>query len=369
MRFLLFISRIIVGLVFCFSGFVKAVDPLGSCYKFTDYFTYAFDMPALAGLSLPLAFVLSALEFTTGVMLIFKLRSNMAAWLALIFMIIFTPLTFYLALTNPVHDCGCFGDAIVLTNWETFYKNVILCVFVVFVFIKRRMLDNPLSDNAELAIAIAVFCFGLLFQHYMIRHLPIIDFRPYKVGTYIPDKMIYPEDAKRDVIEHLFIMENTQTGEVKKFTLEEYPSDTELWKYVDREDRVIEEGYKPPIHDFTMVVPDDSTGLDYVPMLMQYENPVLLVVMHKLEKADEDGLEMLKQLEDYANRKEYVIGALTSSNLDVINSVKDKYQVSMQFFNTDDITLKTIVRANPGIVLLQKGTVMGKWNFRDFKFD
>ncbi len=369
MRFLLFISRLIVGLVFCFSGFVKAVDPWGSCYKFTDYFNYAFDMPALAGMSLPLAFILSALEFTTGVMLIFKLRSNIAAWLALGFMILFTPLTLYLAIKNPVHDCGCFGDAIVLTNWETFYKNLILCVFVVFIFIKRKMLENKLSDNVELALAIVVFIIGIVFQHFMVRHLPIIDFRPYKVGTYIPEKMVYPEGAKTDVIEHLFIMENTQTGERKKFTVEEYPSDTELWKYVDREDRVIEEGYRPPIHDFTMVPPEDSTGTDYVPMLMEYENPVLLVVMHKLSKADEDGLEMLKELEQYAQRKEYVIGALTSSNLDEINAVKDKYQITMQFFNTDDITLKTIVRANPGIVLLQKGVVKGKWNFRDFKFD
>jgi len=164
-------------------------------------------------------------------------------------------------------------------------------------------------------------------------------------------------------------MENTQTGEQKKFTLEEYPSDTQLWKYVDREDHVIKEGYRPPIHDFTMVPPDDSTGTDYVPMLMNFENPVLLVVMHKLEKTDEDGLEMLKELEDYANRKEYVIGALTSSNADVIDQVKNKYQVTMQFFNTDDITLKTIVRANPGIVLLKQGTILGKWNYRDFKFE
>lgn len=368
MKFLLFISRLIVGAVFCFSGFVKAVDPLGSCYKFTDYFNYAFDMPALAGMSLPLAFVLSALEFTVGVMLIFNLRINIAAWLALIFMIIFTPLTFYLALKNPVHDCGCFGDAIVLSNWETFYKNVILSVFVVFIFMKRKLINNPLSDNVELAISIAVFIIMLLFQHYMIRHLPIIDFRPYKVGTYIPDKMVIPDDAPRDEIEHLFIMENTQTGETKKFKLEEYPSDS-AWKYVDREDRVIKEGYRPPIHDFTMVSPEDSTDLDYVPMLMQYEKPVLLVIMHKLEKADEDGLEMLKDLEEYANRKEYMIGALTSSGIDVINSVKDKYQITMQFFNTDDITLKTIVRANPGIVLLQQGTILGKWNFRDFKFE
>lgn len=368
MKVLIFIVRVLLGLVFIVSGFLKAMDPLGSSYKFHDYFV-AFGWTNLEAFTLPLAFMLSALEFTIGIMLFFNLKARLGIWLAFFLELIFTPLTLWLAISNAVSDCGCFGDCIKLSNWETFVKNVVLIVLVIFLLIYRKRINNPLSDNVELSISGSSFILAILFQLYTIHHLPIYDCRPYKVGTYIPDQMAIPEDAPRDEIEHLFIMENTQTGEQKKFTLEEYPSDTQLWKYVDREDHVIKEGYRPPIHDFTMVPPDDSTGTDYVPMLMNFENPVLLVVMHKLEKADEDGLEMLKELEDYANRKEYVIGALTSSNADVIDQVKNKYQITMQFFNTDDITLKTIVRANPGIVLLKQGTILGKWNYRDFKFE
>ncbi|MBP5501379.1 MAG: DoxX family protein [Bacteroidales bacterium] len=366
MKVLIFIVRVVLGLVFVGSGFLKAMDPYGSCYKIHDYFI-AFGWNNLESITLPLAFMLSALEFTIGIMLLFNLKARLGIWLALILELIFTPLTLWLAISNAVSDCGCFGDCIKLSNWETFVKNVVLMVLIVFLLIYRKRIDNPLSDNVELGISGASYILAILFQLYTIHHLPIYDCRPYKVGTYIPDQMVIPDDAPRDEIEHIFIMENTQTGEIKKFALEEYPSDS-IWKYKDREDRVIKEGYRPPIHDFTMVPPDDSTGLDYLPILMEYDKPVLLVIMHKLEKADEDGLAMLKDLEEYANRKEFMIGALTSSNADVINSVKDKYQITMQFFNTDDITLKTIVRANPGIVLLQKGTVLGKWNYRDFKF-
>ena len=368
MKVFILIVRVLVGLVFILSGFLKAMDPYGTCYKIHDYLL-ALGFNNLDSLTLPLSFILNALEFTIGIMLVFNLKARLGIWLAFVLELIFTPLTLWLAMTNAVSDCGCFGDCLPLDNWTTFIKNVILVVLILFLVIYRKRIDNPLSDNVEIAISSATYVLVLLFELYSIHHLPIIDCRPYKVGTYIPDQMVIPDDAPRFESEYIFVMENKQTGETKKFTLNEYPTDTTVWKCIGREDRVISEGYIPPIHDFTMVSPEDSTDLDYVPMLMQYEKPVLLVVMHKLEKADEDGLEMLKELEEYANRKEYLIGALTSSSIDVINTVKDKYQITIQFFHTDDITLKTIVRANPGIVLLKQGTILGKWNFRDFKFE
>lgn len=366
MKVLIFLVRVLVGLVFTLSGFLKAMDPYGTCYKIHDYLV-ALGFTNLDSFTLPMAFALNALEFTIGIMLVFNQKARLAIWLAFVLELIFTPLTLWLAMTNAVSDCGCFGDCLPLDNWATFIKNVVLIVFIVFLLIYRKRIDNPLSDNVELSISISTYVLVLVFQLYSIHHLPMIDCRPYKVGTYIPDQMIIPDDAPRFESEQLFIMKNKLTGDIKKFTYAEYPTDTMTWEFVDREDHVINEGYRPPIHDFTMVAPDDPTGLNYEPILMEYDN-LLLIVMHKLEKADEDGLEMLKDLEDYARRKDFQICALTSSNADVINAIKDKYQTTIQFYNTDDITLKTIVRANPGIVFIQKGTILGKWNYRDFKF-
>ena len=184
-RIFIFLVRIILGAVFAFSGFVKAVDPLGSCYKFTDYFNLAFNMPSLSAFSLPLAFILAALEFTVGIMLIFNLKPRWAVWLAFGFELVFLPLTLYIAITNPVHDCGCFGDALVLDNWTTFYKNIVLMAMVLFLVFNRKRMDNPLSDNVELGISVAVFLMAIVFQHFMLRHLPILDFRPYKIGNNI----------------------------------------------------------------------------------------------------------------------------------------------------------------------------------------
>ncbi|MCQ2974414.1 MAG: DoxX family protein [Bacteroidales bacterium] len=364
---LIFLCRIFVGVIFCYSGFVKAVDPTGLSYKIGDYFIYVFNMPWMVDYTMPMAIILPALELTAGIMLIFHLRVKIAAWILLFLMIVFTPITFYIAFYDAVQDCGCFGDAIKLTNWQTFWKDVILLALAIFIFTTRKRLENPLSDNVERAIAVVFFCLVIGFEHFTLRHLPIIDYRPYKIGNYIPELMEFPPDAPREVIEHIFIMKNTETGEEKEFTMDNYPEAP--WTFVDRKDKVIEKGYIPPIHDFTMIVPGDETNYDYAPMILEEEKPIYFVVMHKLEKADEDGLLMLKDIENYAKRKGCNVAALTSSNLDAINQIKDKYQTSIQFFNSDDITLKTIVRANPGIFLLEKGTIKDKWNYRDFNMD
>lgn len=364
MKVLLLLFRLIVGLVFMFSGFVKAVDPLGSCYKFTDYFNLAFDMPALAQFSLPLAFILSALEFTTGVMLVFKLKPRWAAWMSLAFMIEFTPLTFYIAWTNPVHDCGCFGDAVVLENWPTFWKNVILLTMVIFIVILRKRMDNPLDDRAELGIAVAVFCIALVFQHMMLRHLPIFDFRPYKKGNNIAEKMVLPADAKTDKWKTIVTYQNSVTNEIKDFEVDDIPYEDTTWIWKDSKSILVEKGDVPEIHDLTMC---DTAGTDFTQRVLNFDKPVLLVVTHKIEKSDNDGLNKLKEIQEYAIKKDYIMIGLTSSNWETINEMKDIKGLNFPYLQTDDITLKTMIRANPGIMKLEKGTVTGKWNFRDFK--
>ncbi len=365
-RIFIFLIRIILGAVFAFSGFVKAVDPLGSCYKFTDYFNLAFNMPSLSAFSLPLAFILAALEFTVGIMLIFNLKPRWAVWLAFGFELVFLPLTLYIAITNPVHDCGCFGDALVLDNWTTFYKNIVLMAMVLFLVFNRKRMDNPLSDNVELGISVAVFLMAIVFQHFMLRHLPILDFRPYKIGNNIAEKMQVPAGAERDEYATVLTYKNSITGEVKDFTDKDYPWQDTTWVWQDTKSVLVKKGFQPEIHDFTI---QDSLGVDHTYQVLNYEKPVLLVVTHKLEKSDEDGLDMLRHLQNHALEKDYLIIGLTSSNWDKILQTKSEFSIDFPFFQTDDITLKTIVRANPGIVKLEKGTVTGKWNFRDYKLD
>jgi len=365
-RIFIFLVRIILGAVFAFSGFVKAVDPLGSCYKFTDYFNLAFNMPSLSAFSLPLAFILAALEFTVGIMLIFNLKPRWAVWLAFGFELVFLPLTLYIAITNPVHDCGCFGDALVLDNWTTFYKNIVLMAMVLFLVFNRKRMDNPLSDNVELGISVAVFLMAIVFQHFMLRHLPILDFRPYKIGNNIAEKMQVPAGAERDEYATVLTYKNSITGEVKDFTDKDYPWQDTTWVWQDTKSVLVKKGFQPEIHDFTI---QDSLGVDHTYQVLNYEKPVLLVVTHKLEKSDEDGLDMLRHLQNHALEKDYLIIGLTSSNWDKISQTKSEFSIDFPFFQTDDITLKTIVRANPGIVKLEKGTVTGKWNFRDYKLD
>ena len=323
-------------------------------------------MPSLSAFSLPLAFILAALEFTVGIMLIFNLKPRWAVWLAFGFELVFLPLTLYIAITNPVHDCGCFGDALVLDNWTTFYKNIVLMAMVLFLVFNRKRMDNPLSDNVELGISVAVFLMAIVFQHFMLRHLPILDFRPYKIGNNIAEKMQVPAGAERDEYATVLTYKNSITGEVKDFTDKDYPWQDTTWVWQDTKSVLVKKGFQPEIHDFTI---QDSSGVDHTYQVLNYEKPVLLVVTHKLEKSDEDGLDMLRHLQNHALEKYYLIIGLTSSNWDKISQTKSEFSIDFPFFQTDDITLKTIVRANPGIVKLEKGTVTGKWNFRDYKLD
>ena len=206
MKYLSLVSRVFVGLVFIFSGFVKAVDPYGSAYKFDDYFA-AFGMPWLHFVSLALSFILSGAEFLIGISLFFGIRMKVGSLALTIFMVFFTILTLFLAIFNPVSDCGCFGDAMILTNWETFFKNVIIIIPAIYIFITIKKFPIKLNPSYEWLIlaffGIVIFSVSL----FGYRHLPVFDFRPYNVGTYIPSKMEIPADAPQDIYESIMIYE------------------------------------------------------------------------------------------------------------------------------------------------------------------
>jgi uncharacterized membrane protein YphA (DoxX/SURF4 family) len=357
------IARILIGLTFVFSGFVKGIDPWGSAYKFTDYFT-AFQMPWLTNLAFALGVLLAAAEFFLGVAFIFNFFIRITSWLMLAFMLFFTGLTFVLALTNPVTDCGCFGDALVITNWQTFYKNIVLLALAVFVFMQRknfRSKNGPILSVAFTGMTMVVYFYLVAYSY---NHLPIIDFSPYKVGVNIPDAMKIPDGAPKAIYENNFIYKNLKTGEEKKFTEANYPwKDTLNWKFVKAEDAVlIQKGYTPPIHDFRIETPE---GEDIKDFFLYDEKYTFIVIASNLQKTNKEGMKKAASLAVAAKAKGYNFIALTSTSPDSFEAFKSETGANFDFFNTDEIVLKTIVRSNPGLIVLKKGTILRKYHFND----
>lgn len=362
MKYVWHISRILLGLVFIFSGFVKGIDPLGSSYKFTDYF-HAWGMDSLAGFALPLGILLAALEFAIGIALVINVFIRLVSVAALLFMTFFTGLTLYVALKNPVTDCGCFGDALKLTNWETFYKNIVFLAFalvLIFGVKKYRPTTFPLIQAIVAGATILVYAY---LVDYSYKHLPIIDFRPFKVGVNIPESMIIPAGSPHDEYKNVFVYEEISTGKKKNFTEENYPwQDTLNWKFVSMDSKLVKKGYEPPIHDFTMETPE---GEDVKDFFLYDEAYTFVLIVTDMDKANWSAASGLKTLSEYALDHGMHFVGLTSTELGHANQVGAENGLSIDFFNCDEITLKTIIRSNPGLMLLKKGTIMDKWHSND----
>jgi uncharacterized membrane protein YphA (DoxX/SURF4 family) len=356
-KFLLVISRIFVGIVFIYSGFVKGVDPLGSMYKFNDYFN-AFGMEWATSLSFFLSILQSVIELAIGIAILLNLKIKITAWAALLFMAFYTPLTLILAINNPVHDCGCFGDALILTNWQTFWKNVILFIPVIFIFVKIKYSQSYLHCYEQWAGIAVGTGLMLIISIYSYNHLPVIDFRPYKTGTYIPEKMTVPEGAPADEWESSFIYK--KNGVEKEFTLDKLPDST--WTFVDAKHILIKKGYEPPIHDFEITSPD---GDDITDLLLSDNNYTFLLISYKLEGYNYKNQKQINKLSEFCNENGYNFYGITASSDDDIKKYYEKTGTNFDFYGADEITLKTVVRSNPGIVILKSGTIIDKWHNND----
>ncbi|TNF40585.1 MAG: DoxX family protein [Bacteroidetes bacterium] len=356
------IARILLGVTFIFSGFVKGIDPWGSAYKFTDYFN-AMGMEWAVWLAFPLGVFLSFAEFAIGLALFFNVFIRLFSWLAFLFMAFFLPLTLWIAIKNPVTDCGCFGDALVISNWETFYKNVVLMIFAAIVVVYRKNMDWKWFKKPGLVFGIisTVAYFGIVFHSY--NHEPIFDFRPYKVGVNIPEAMKIPEDAQREVYENTFYYKNKKTGKVKKFTEENYPwQDTVNWVYENMESKIVQEGFVPPIHDFSIQTPE---GEDVVDFFLHDDNYVFMLIAYNLEKSSRKPQEKINNLANWAVEKGFSFIGLTSSLSHESEVFVAETGAPYEFFNCDEITLKTIIRSNPGLMVIKSGTIVGKWHHND----
>ena len=360
------VSRTLLAVTFLFSGFVKAVDPLGTVYKIEDYLK-AFggmftDLLPLAGAA---AVCLILVEWLLGVCMIANVRTQVTSWLSLAFYLVMTPVTLWIALTNPVSDCGCFGDALVLTNWQTFWKNVVLLALVVVLLVCRKAIPQLFSWWAELVIALAGLGMAGGIMAYSYTHLPPMDFRPYKVGNNIPALMEIPEDAEPDQYEVTLIYQ--KDGVEQEFTLENYPKGDPEWTFVDQKSVLVKKGYEAPIHDFVITTMEfDDITYD----ILESEEPVTLVAMYDLRKTDRKQIgKVLALMESCREKGEQVYFLTGSGEEDIYEFAEeiglDEETMEEVFCTIDPVTLKTVVRANPGVFVVQNGTIIDKYNIRN----
>jgi len=360
MKFIAVLSRILVGLVFIFSGFVKGVDPLGTAYKIQDYFI-AYHAEWAIPVALPLSIFLCTFEFSLGVLLVLNVRIRLVSWLTLLTMMFFTIITYYDAIENPVPDCGCFGDALILTNWQTFYKNLVIMAFVLLMFARIKKMKGLFSKGIEWMIVVLVFIVFASFSFYNYQHLPMMDFRAWKVGSRMVPENPLPK-------EYYIIYRNTATNEEKEYLSKDIPWQDSTW--ASQWEYVSTREYDPNdvgSHGLAII---DSSGTDVTDAYIGNHEFQFFIIAYDLQKTNEKAFERIKLLYQKTEAADISFIGITSSDQEEIVKFKEKDQVSFDFYFADDTSLETIIRSNPGLMLMKNGVVLGKWHYNDLpEFD
>lgn len=348
-------SRILIGLVFIFSGIVKGVDPLGTIYRMEDYFI-AFHTPWANIFAPSLTIILCALEFTLGISMLLNLWIKRTSWLLLPLTIFFTILTFFDATVNLVPDCGCFGDAIKLTNLQTFLKNLVLLAFVIVIFIERKRFKPMVSPGFQVAVLSIFFVGFTSMSLYAYRNLPLIDFMAWKVGNNVNVKPALP-------LKFYLKFKNKKSGEEKEYLSPNYPWSDSTWmaEWEFKSQRVED----PNPNTAPVLSIQDERGVDVTATFLENPDIQFFFVSNNLEKADLDAFTMILPLYKKAYQDGYSFVCLTNASPAQIKAFKLAHGTAFDFYSVDDVVLKTMVRSNPGLIMLKNGVVLGKWSFRD----
>ena len=351
------LCRIIVAVTFIFSGFVKAIDPIGTQYKLQDY----LGAIGIAGILpnwtlLAVAVFLAAIEFCIGIFLLFAIQRRLISKLTVAFMAFMTMVTVWIVVADPVKDCGCFGDALHLTNTETLIKNIVLLVCSLAIMYRPLAMFRFVSKSNQWIVTNYTIVFILVSSGLSLYYLPIFDFRPYHIGVNIPRGMEIPKGAKLPQFKTTFIME--KNGQRKEFTLDNYPDAS--WKFIDSKTVQTSEGYIPPIHDFSIT--DNKTGLDLTNSVLSHKGYTFLLIAPHLETADDSNFGDIDRLYEYAQSYDIPFYCLTASTTKAIKRWVDLTGAEYSFCITDEAVLKTIIRSNPGLLLLKDGTIINKWS-------
>lgn len=357
------IARLTLAVTFIFSGFVKAIDPLGFQYKIQDYLaaiTDAYNTGLIHDWgTLVAAVLLAAFEFILGINLLFAISRRLTTKIVWLFMLVMTIITIWIFVANPVSDCGCFGEALVLTNGQTLMKNIVLLALATFLAWKPLDMVRLISRHNAWIVSNFSALFILAMSVYCLYKLPIIDFRPYHIGANIPEGMEIPEGAEQPKFDTKLIYE--KDGEQKVFTMETLPDST--WTFVDSKSEQISEGYVPPIHDFSILYNDEEGNEeDITEDILSDPNYTFLLIAPHLETADESQFGKINMIADYAQRRNYRFLCLTASTKNAIEHWTDITGAEYQFANTDETTLKTVIRSSPGLLLIKDGKILQKWS-------
>lgn len=351
------VCRFVLAATFIFSGYVKAIDPLGTLYKLKDY-AAAMSLNGLLPdwVLVGVAIALGALEFALGVFMLFAVRRHVVSRITLAFMTAMTVLTLWIFVADPVKDCGCFGDALKLTNGETLLKNIVLIACAALVAWRPADMARFISRSNQWIVRYYTVAYIVITSVYCLYTLPIFDFRPYHVGTNIKQDMEIPEGAEQPEFESTFLLR--KNGETREFTLDNYPDST--WEYVDTRTVQTKKGYEPPIHDFALTSCD--TGEDITEQVLTKKGYTFLLVSPRLAVADDSNFGDIDQIYEYAEENGADFYCVTASANDEIERWRDLTGAEYHFCNADETTLKTMIRSNPGLILLKDGTIIGKWS-------
>lgn len=351
MRWLVFLSRLVVGGTFVFSGFVKAIDPYGTAYKFEDYFA-AFHLEFLSSFTLLFSVALSVVEFLLGVHLLFGSYRKSTPRLIFLLLCVMTPLTLYLAIANPISDCGCFGDAVHLSNWATFFKNLVLLGITVFLLYENARLRGLYNREVQWLTGLYSLVFVLFFAYIGINYQPYLDFRPYKIGVNIPDALAASEP------QHEFIFIYEKDGQQQEFSLDSLPSEEEGWSFVDRYEKSVETPRpdEPVIDEFTIY----RGATDITEEIIYDENYHILLLSPDLEKADDSEVDRINELYDYCVERGYGFACVTASTPQGVETWLENTGAEYPFYFMDKTAIRTIARGNPCVLLLKDGSILRK---------
>jgi len=348
------LSRLLLGLLFIYSGFVKGVDPVGTEYRIVDYFI-AFGTEWAIPLALPLSVLMNAVEFVLGILLLLNVGMKITSWLVLLMMAFFTVVTFNDALYNPVPDCGCFGDALVISNWQTFYKNLIIDALLLMVFFSRNRVNNWFKFNIEWTILFLSIIGFIVFEVYNIRHLPLIDFRDWKVGNKMKNDNPLP-------MKYYLTYKNIETGEEKEYLSPDYPYNDSAWlaswEFVNQ--RIVDPN--PRLHDLRI---ENEDGIDFTDQIIANPGFQFMLVAYDLTSASLKNWDKIEAIFKQCKNSETSFVVLTSSLPEEVKRFKEENLPEAEFYFADDITMMSMIRSNPGLILLKNGEIINKWHFND----